>query len=75
MPVNITPQLSAAYVIKTWPAVMPVFIRLRLPCVGCDMARFDTLEDIAINYDLDLDDFLRELRAAAEHGRQAAGNG
>ena len=41
---------------------MPVFFKHRTQCVGCYMAKFDTLEDVAANYHLSVDDLLRELK-------------
>lgn len=63
--------MIVAVLLTNWPAVFPVFIKHQLHCMGCKMARFDTLEDVAKNYQLDLDDFLDEIRAVVE---QASSN-
>jgi hybrid cluster-associated redox disulfide protein len=64
------PQLEAnlivAEVLARWPQTIPVFIRHRMACVGCAMAPFETLSEIAAVYKLDLDRFLNELQQAAD---------
>ena len=62
------PRLSAdlivADVLARWPQATPVLTRRRLICPGCAMSRFETLAEVAANYQLDLDDLLRELGQA-----------
>ncbi|NJN97385.1 MAG: DUF1858 domain-containing protein [Anaerolineales bacterium] len=59
------PQLEASLTVEDllayWPQTIPVFIRHRMACVGCAMAPFETLAEVAAIYKLDLDSFLREL--------------
>ncbi|MEJ2561030.1 MAG: hypothetical protein P8186_33385 [Anaerolineae bacterium] len=40
---------------------MPIFLRYRMVCVGCPIAPFETLAEVAAIYDLDLNRFLSEL--------------
>lgn len=62
-------DLTVDEVMRRWPRTLPVFVRLKLNCVGCDMAPFETLADIARTYDLDLPELLAQLEAAlAEQG-------
>jgi hypothetical protein len=42
-----------------------VFLDRRTACVGCYLARFCTLEDVARTYGFPLEGFLAELREAA----------
>jgi hybrid cluster-associated redox disulfide protein len=42
-----------------------VFVRRGMACVGCDMARFDTVADAARAYRQRSDDLVAELDAAA----------
>jgi hybrid cluster-associated redox disulfide protein len=55
-------DLSVEAVMARWPATIAVFQAYRTACVGCFLARFDTIADVARNYHLDVDDFLRALQ-------------
>jgi hybrid cluster-associated redox disulfide protein len=44
------------------PLIVKVFIQNETACVGCYLARFCTLEDVAKTYGLSLDHFIKELR-------------
>lgn len=55
-------ELTVAEVLDRWPQAIPVFLRHRLACVGCAMAPFDTLADVAAIYGLQLSRFLDELQ-------------
>jgi hybrid cluster-associated redox disulfide protein len=57
-------DLSVATALERWPPAAQVFLAHRMACVGCAMARFDTLRDAAATYQLPLDRFLLELTAA-----------
>jgi len=61
-PALIHPQITVSELLQRWPQTMPVFFKHRTQCVGCYMADFDTLEDVAANYHLSVDDLLRELK-------------
>lgn len=61
-PPTISSNLTAAEVMKRWPATIPVFIRHCLACVGCPFAPFETLAEIPAIYGLRVDDFVRELQ-------------
>jgi hybrid cluster-associated redox disulfide protein len=54
-------SLTVEELLACWPQTIPVFIRHRMACVGCAMAPFETLAEVAAIYKLDLDSFLREL--------------
>ena len=58
------------WLIERVPEVVPVFVRRRLHCVGCPLARFETLTDVCEIYDLPLDDFLGDLRASVHGDRR-----
>lgn len=66
MPGEISAQMTVADLLTNWPAVFPVFIKNRLHCIGCEMARFATLEDVARNYQLDINVFLDEIRSVVK---------
>jgi hybrid cluster-associated redox disulfide protein len=58
---TIDPNITVEEFLRLHPDAVPVFIRHRMICVGCWMSRFDTLEDVAWNYNLDMQNFLNEL--------------
>ena len=54
-------DLIVADVLTCWPQTIPVFTHHRMACVGCAMAPFETLAEVAAIYELDLNCFLSEL--------------
>lgn len=68
----ISPDLIVADVLNKWPQTIPVFLEYHLGCVGCAMARYDTLQDIARIYQLRADHFLEELEKAIQNNPPAA---
>ncbi|MCL4302626.1 MAG: DUF1858 domain-containing protein [Anaerolineae bacterium] len=63
-PPSISADLTVAEILSRWPQTVPVFLRHRLACVGCVMAPFETLTDITLIYQLNLDLFIKELQQA-----------
>ena len=57
-----------ADVLEAWPETAMVFLERGMACPGCAMAPFGTLDDAARHYDLDLDQFLTDLRRTTAHG-------
>ena len=57
------------------PQAVRVFLRHRMACPGCDLAPFETLEEVARIYRLPLEAFLRELAQEGndEHRELPAG--
>lgn len=70
-----TEQLNGDWIIhrllERWPATVSVFIAHRMACVGCSMARFNTLRDATRIYDLPLEAFLQELEQAIRAQEEA----
>ena len=64
------PQLEAgltvAEVVARWPHTIPVFMHHRMACVGCAIAAFETLAEVAEIYGLELSCFLSELEQIIE---------
>ncbi len=56
---------TVADVLADFPAAAAAFVKRRLDCVGCDMAAFETIGDVAANYRLDPDQLLAEIRSAS----------
>ena len=59
-----TSDMTVADVLEQWPETVPVFQELKLACVGCVMAPFDTMADIADIYKMDLQEIMSALRQA-----------
>jgi hybrid cluster-associated redox disulfide protein len=58
---QLTANFTVTEVMDRWPQTIPIFFRYRMACVGCPIASFETLAEIAAVYNLNLDRFLGEL--------------
>ena len=56
-----TSTMTVAEVLEMWPETVSVFQEFKTACVGCSMAPFDTMADVARIYDLDLSKILEAL--------------
>lgn len=66
----VTPDTNVDELLGRFPATARVFIRRRMACVGCEIARFETVADVCRIYRQPLDVILAELRqASALNGR------
>jgi hybrid cluster-associated redox disulfide protein len=61
---QILPESTISDLFARWPATILIFMHHRMSCVGCCMARFDTLQDAMVNYRLDPAQFVTELESA-----------
>lgn len=59
------PELSVDAVMRTWPATVRVFLRHRMRCVGCPVARFHTIREACALHEADEVGFRAALRNAA----------
>jgi hybrid cluster-associated redox disulfide protein len=64
--------LTVAEVLDRWPQTIPVFIRHRMACVGCTIAPFETLSEVADIYQLEPDEFLQELQQLIDRKEERA---
>lgn len=64
-------NLMVAEVMTRWPETIPVFIQHRMACVGCAIAPFETVAEVAAIYHLELNCFLDELQQAIHNSRPA----
>ncbi len=60
----ITAELSVAEVMRLPGPVQQVFLRRRTACVGCSLARFCTLRDVAATYELELGELIGDVERA-----------
>jgi len=58
------PDLPLSEVMRRWPQTIEVFLRHRMLCVGCMINPFHTIMDACLEYDLDAEVFLAELKSA-----------
>jgi len=58
---RLTADLTMADVLARWPQTISVFMCHRMACVGCPIAPFETLAEVAAINELDLNCFLNEL--------------
>lgn len=66
----VTPNMIVANLLSEWPEAIPVFLNRRMACVGCNMARFETLQDASRIYGVNQEQFLAEInRAISQSGR------
>jgi hybrid cluster-associated redox disulfide protein len=60
---------TVAQVLRQWPLSAAVFVRRGMACVGCSMAPFETLAEVAAVYGQEPAGLLAEMAAAAEAAR------
>lgn len=58
------PDLLVEEVLALWPGTAPTFLKLKMACVGCDLAGFDTVADAAKSYGIAVEALLAELEGA-----------
>jgi hypothetical protein len=59
-------NLTVAETLQQKKETSRVFIARRTACIGCYLARFCTLEDVAKTYGFSLADFMHEMQSAAQ---------
>ena len=64
MPTN---NNTVAEVLEMWPETVTVFQYYKTACVGCTMAPFDTMDDVAREYDLNVSELMAALHEAVAH--------
>ncbi|HEU5423801.1 MAG TPA: DUF1858 domain-containing protein [Nitrolancea sp.] len=62
---QVTQESSIDEIIEQHPRAANAFIRRRMHCVGCPLARFESLRDVCLVYRQPLDSMLAEIRALA----------
>ena len=67
---EITKDTIVFDVMERWPETVKVFLKQKMHCPGCEMAPFETLEEAAAEYNLQVD-FLVEALEVAIHEQHA----
>jgi len=58
---------TVSEVLQMYPGSRQVFIARRTMCLGCHMARFCTLKDVAQIYSLETESLVYEIQTAVIH--------
>lgn len=64
-------EMSIAEILEGWPETAATFQHLRTACVGCSMASFCTIAEVAAYYQLDAVPLLLGLQGAVEQAANA----
>ena len=68
-------ETTVASALERSPAIQGILVARRAACVGCCMARFCTLRDVATAYELPWDALIGELGSPIpEHGPTIGGS-
>lgn len=65
---KITTEARIDQVLNEYPAAAQVFLNWGMHCVGCPIARFESIADACRIYQRPLDRFLTELQVACSLG-------
>lgn len=68
---EITSNSVIDWVLTRYPATAVVFLRWKMQCVGCPIARFESIDDACRIYQQPLDRFLAELHRESTSQRSA----
>jgi len=63
---KITKEMTIAQVVESFPKAAPILMGFGFHCVGCPAAQSETIEDLARNNQMNLDEFLKSLNKAIE---------
>lgn len=61
---TIQQKMTVRELLDRFPETAKVFIHRRMACVGCPVEEFDTLEDAARIYQIDVQELLNDLQQA-----------
>ena len=61
---GLKPDLTVSEVLERWPQTVSAFQRFKTACVGCTMASFDTLRDVARIYNFELEVVMTAMQEA-----------
>ena len=61
---KITKEMTIAEVVEKYPKAASILMGFGLHCAGCPGAQSETIGEMAANYQMDLDEFLKNLNKA-----------
>lgn len=56
-----TTEMTVAEILEKWPGTVDVFQKFKTACVGCTMAQFDTMVDVARIYEMEISEIMGAL--------------
>ncbi len=62
MNLDLLPEMSVKELFDTDPMLIKKFMELKLDCIGCPMDEFHTIEDVAKEYNLDLNRLIGKIQ-------------
>jgi len=57
---------TVADLLARWPRVARVFVRHRMACIGCAIAPFESVAEVAAIYHVPVERFIEELQRVTE---------
>ena len=69
-----TTDMTVAEILEKWPGTVSVFQKFKTACVGCTMAQFDTMVDVARIYDIELSEIMAALQNFVAEGKPDPGS-
>jgi len=67
---SISQSLTVSEILQKYPETSQVFIEEKTACVGCYMARFCNLRDVADSYSLEIEKLLHDLSHSIQNKTQ-----
>jgi hybrid cluster-associated redox disulfide protein len=64
-------ELTVSEIMRRWPATMRLFIEHRLLCVGCPIAPFHTIADVAREHQVDDDELVEMILSSTQEAATA----
>jgi len=61
---KITKEMTIAEVVENFPKAVPILMGFGFYCAGCPAAEKETIEDLAKNNQMNVDEFLKNLNEA-----------
>lgn len=74
-PSRITTETNVDELLTRWPGATQVFLRRRMACPGCPLARFETVAEVCAIYHQPVQALLVELRQVATGDRPTDNSG
>jgi hybrid cluster-associated redox disulfide protein len=59
---TIDSKMTVSELMTNYPSAVSVFIKRKIPCVGCPAERFHTIEEVALMNGVLLENLLKDLR-------------
>jgi hypothetical protein len=59
---TLSPRTLVADLLAATPPMAPLFVELRVDCVGCSLNKFCTLEDLCEHYQLEIETVIQLIQ-------------